>query len=228
MSEEKHLVTIKGTRDGLTLVIDDSCTFDDAFSELENKMKENYLNTETQTVAVTVKLGFRYLQQKQKKRLINLLEDKHKFIIQNFDSEVVHKKDVLTWKEESEVKVFNRIVRSGQVLKVVGDLLLVGDVNPGGKISATGNIYVMGNLLGIAHAGVSGDRQAIIAASFMNPSQLRIADNIGRSPDYESDGVYMEYGYINESKNQIMLDKMNVLTNMRQELSGLERRIQNE
>src|SRR5699024_10424628 len=92
------------------------------------------------------------------------------------------------------IKAFNRVVRSGQVLRVEGDLLLIGDVNPGGKVVATGDIYIMGNLRGIAHAGINGNRKAIIAASYMKPTQLRIADYISRAPDYETDGVYMECG----------------------------------
>lgn len=57
-------------------------------------------------------------------------------------------------------------------MEVEGDLLLVGDVNPGGKVISTGNIYIMGNLYGIAHAGVMGDREAFITASYMKPTQL--------------------------------------------------------
>src|SRR5699024_6098067 len=130
--------------------------------------------------------------------------------------------------------------RSGQVLRVEGDLLLIGDVNPGGKVVATGDIYIMGNLRGIAHAGINGNRKAIIAASYMKPTQLRIADYISRSwvgfmydaammaymkptqlriadyisraPDYETDGVYMECGFIDEEKDIILIDRLQVLS----------------
>src|SRR5699024_1142807 len=117
------------------------------------------------------------------------------------------KSEAKQWQDESEVKVLNRIVRSGQVLEVTGDLLLIGDVNPGGKVMTTGNIYVMGNLLGIAHAGTNGDRQAVIVASYMKPSQLRIADYISRAPDYESAGVYMECGLIDDAEDKIVINR---------------------
>ena len=42
-----------------------------------------------------------------------------------------------------------RIIRSGQVLQVAGDLLLIGDVNPGGTVIAGGNIFIMGALKGL-------------------------------------------------------------------------------
>ena len=46
-----------------------------------------------------------------------------------------------------------RVISSGQVFEVPGDLLLIGDVNPDGTVRAGGNIYIMGQLKGIAHAG---------------------------------------------------------------------------
>ena len=130
-------------------------------------------------------------------------------------------------KEESEIKINNRIVRSGQILKVKGHLLLIGDVNPGGKVMATGNIYILGKLYGIAHAGYQGDRNTFIAASYLKPTQLRIADYISRAPDYESDGVYMECGIIDEKEDKIIIDSLQLLSQKRQEISGFERRMQN-
>ena len=64
-----------------------------------------------------------------------------------------------------------------------GDLLLIGDVNPGGTVIAGGNIFIMGALKGFAHAGCYGNDQAVIAASSMKPSQLRISDCLNRAPD---------------------------------------------
>src|SRR5690625_3993362 len=121
----------------------------------------------------------------------------------------------------------DRLVRSGQVLEVTGDLLLVGDVNPGGKVVATGNIYILGNLRGIAHAGVNGDRNAVIVASYMKPRQLRIDDYMSRAPDYETTGVYMECGMIDEKENKIVIDRLQALMQKRLDLSTFERRMNN-
>ena len=68
-------------------------------------------------------------------------------------------------RQEHEIVSVTRIIRSGQVLKVPGDLLLIGDVNPGGTVMAGGNIFVMGILKGIAHAGCYGNEEAMVAAS---------------------------------------------------------------
>jgi septum site-determining protein MinC len=37
----------------------------------------------------------------------------------------------------------------------------------------------------VAHAGAAGDRKALVTAYYLNPTQLRIADNVTRAPDEE-------------------------------------------
>lgn len=227
MLDHTQMITIKGTRDGLTLVIDDACSFEAALQELDDKLAVNRPKRDDPIVSVTVQLGNRYLNEEQKGQLRDLIGEENRFEIQAFESEVVRRDEAISWKEDSEVKPVNKIVRSGQVLQVTGDLLLIGDVNPGGKVVSTGNIYIMGSLHGIAHAGVEGDQKAIIAASYMKPSQLRIADFISRAPDYESDGVYMECGLIDEKQDKIIIDRLQVLPHLRKDLSGFERRMHN-
>ncbi|WP_373892933.1 septum site-determining protein MinC [Virgibacillus natechei] len=227
MRDKKQLITIKGTRDGLTIFIDESCSFTDAVTELTDKIVASRPKENEPIVSVTVQSGNRYLYEEQKDQLRNVINEANRFTIHSFESDVILKADALLWKEDSEIKTINQIVRSGQVLEVTGDLLLIGDVNPGGKIVSTGNIYVMGRLVGIAHAGANGDKNAFIAASFMKPSQLRVADYISRAPDYESDGVYMECGLIDEQQDKIIIDRLQVLSHKRKEISGFERRITN-
>lgn len=227
MLEKKPLVTIKGNQEGLTLIIDDEAPFQDALSELTDKLQSTQQTKKEPVVTVKVQLGNRYLNQEKHVKLRKMIESDNHFKVEAIETNVVHREEALRWKEESEIKINNRIVRSGQILKVNGDLLLIGDVNPGGKVMATGNIYILGNLYGIAHAGYGGDRNTFIAASYMKPTQLRIADYISRAPDYESDGVYMECGVIDEKEDKIIIDSLQLLSQKRREISGFERRMQN-
>ncbi len=227
MTINKHMITIKGTRDGLTLNIDDSCLFTEVLEELDRVLSTEYIDEDSPMITVTIRIGNRYLHKEQEQILRDLIRSKHKLVVQAIESNVILKEDALKWKDESEMKVITKMVRSGQVIEVTGDVLLVGDVNPGGKLIATGNIFVLGGLRGIAHAGSLGNRQAVIAASYMQPMQLRIADYISRSPDYESLGVYMECGFIEEKEEKILIDRLQVLTKKRPELNGFERRILN-
>lgn len=227
MQDKKQLITIKGTREGLTLFISDDASFDEALKELEEKLLLTQKNKDEPVVTVNVQSGNRYLDEEKREVLRAVIEKDQHFTVDVIEANVIHLDDAMRWKDESEIKLEKRIIRSGQVLKVTGDLLLVGDVNPGGKVMATGNIYIIGHLFGIAHAGFSGDRNTFIASSFMKPTQLRIADFISRAPDYESDGVYMECGFIDEIEDKIVIDRIQLLSQMKDEVNRFERRIQN-
>ncbi len=227
MQEKKQNVTIKGRQNGLTLLINDLCSFDEALAELKQVVESSRPNREDPIVSVNVELGNRYLTEKQKEQLKQIIHEGNRLAIDTIESNVITREEALKWKEESQVKAIHRIVRSGQVLEVTGDLLLIGDVNPGGMVVSTGDVYIMGNLRGTAHAGANGDRQAVIAAAYMKPSQLRIADYISRAPDYETTGVYMECGFISEKEDKIVIDRLQVLSHLRKDLSSFERRMQN-
>jgi|SRR5690625_3109213 len=227
MQEKKQNVTIKGRQNGLTLLINDLCSFDEALAELKQVVESSRPNREDPIVSVNVELGNRYLTEKQKEQLKQIIHEGNRLAIDTIESNVITREEALKWKEESQVKAIHRIVRSGQVLEVTGDLLLIGDVNPGGMVVSTGDVYIMGNLRGTAHASANGDRQAVIAAAYMKPSQLRIADYISRAPDYETTGVYMECGFISEKEDKIVIDRLQVLSHLRKDLSSFERRMQN-
>lgn len=227
MNGNKHVVTIKGTKDGLSLYIDDTCSFDYAIQELEEKLSSKFADEDQPLISVNIQLGNRYIDNEQEELLREIVRNKNKLVINTIQTNVITKDEALAWKQDTEVKPVFRVIRSGQVVEVQGDLLLIGDVNPGGKVIATGNIFIMGNLRGTAHAGVKGNREAVIAASYMKPSQLRIADYISRSPDYETDGVYMECGFVDLEKEKIVIDRLQLVTQKRPGLETLERRMLN-
>ncbi|MDS1029403.1 septum site-determining protein MinC [Bacillota bacterium LX-D] len=86
---------------------------------------------------------------------------------------------------EDETILIQRTIRSGQVIRYPGNVVVMGDVNPGAEIVAGGNIVIMGHLRGVVHAGAFGNEQAVVAAFKLQPTQLRIANHITRAPDEE-------------------------------------------
>ncbi len=225
--EDTQTITIKGTHEGFTILVDDICSYNDVVRDLKKRMAEAELKKDDPIVPVHVKIGNRYLTADQEEEIRSLITRNTNFTIDSLESNVVQKESALVWLDESEVKKRVKIVRSGQVLSIVGDLLLIGDVNPGGTVKATGNIYILGNLRGIAHAGMHGNQDAIIVASYMKPTQLRIAEYISRAPDYETDGVYMECGFIHKEEDKIMIDRLQALSHIRKDVRGFERRMLN-
>ncbi|WP_028783349.1 septum site-determining protein MinC [Thalassobacillus devorans] len=227
MIANQQLITIKGTRDGLILKIDDQCAYENVLEELKEKLSLNALLEEDRLISVNIQLGNRYVTREQKETLKKVVRENQNLVVGKIESNVLTIEEASEWKKHAEVKPLVRVVRSGQVINVEGDLLLIGDVNPGGKVMASGNIFVMGSLRGIAHAGVDGDSRAVIAASYMQPSQLRIADAISRAPDHETEGVYMECGYLNENEDKILIDRLQDIIKKRPDISSFERRMLN-
>ncbi|MDQ1144875.1 septum site-determining protein MinC [Bacillus sp. SORGH_AS 510] len=222
--KKRQNVTIKGTKEGLVLQLDDKCSYEELKRELDQKLSAN-LSTQDDRhlISVKVEIGNRYLTEEQREELKQLIRQKKNLVVDDIVSNVITKAEAERLKAETGIMTVSRIIRSGQVLETSGDLLLIGDVNPGGAVIAGGNIFIMGTLKGVAHAGCFGNEQAVIAASSMKPSQLRISDCINRSPDSAkmSENREMECAYIDDNR-QIIVDRLQALIHLRPDLTRLE------
>lgn len=78
--------------------------------------------------------------------------------------------------------VYRGTLRSGQVFRHAGTVMVVGDVNPGAEVISGGDIFVWGKLRGIVHAGAMGNERSVVCAIDFEPIQLRIAGYIAMSP----------------------------------------------
>lgn len=225
--QKQQYVTIKGTKEGLTLHLDDTCSFQELLAEIEAKLTSNSNPDESPLLGVRLKVGNRFLTNKQQEKLRDVIRSKKNFIVEGIESNVVTKEQAIQWKKESEIVPVARMIRSGQVLEVEGDLLLIGDVNPGGTVKAGGNVFVLGALRGSAYAGLQGKKDAVIAASLMKPTLLSIDNTINRAPDLSEQlegSSEMECAYINDS-DQIVIDRLQLLSQLRPMLTRLERRM---
>ncbi|MFB4162917.1 septum site-determining protein MinC [Alteribacillus sp. JSM 102045] len=214
----KNLVTIKGTKDGLTIILDDQCSFEDLTKELKEKISQDkQVFGNGPEVKVKVDAGYRYLQEHQEKKIKDLLEEAEPIRVGEFHSEVISKKEARREREETGLTAVTKIVRSGQVLRIRGDVLLLGDVNPGGIVEATGNVYILGTLKGIARAGVEGSKNTVVCASVMAPHQISISDVIFYAPErYEKKDrgpLFGEpvYAYIANQDLEISFEKTRLL-----------------
>ena len=87
-------------------------------------------------------------------------------------------------------------LRSGVEIRHPGTVVILGDVNPGSSVIADGDIIIWGRLRGFVHAGAKGNSQCLIMALQMEPTQLRIADNVARAPEKPLAEFYAEVAYI--------------------------------
>ncbi|MCX7748421.1 MAG: septum site-determining protein MinC [Clostridia bacterium] len=148
-----------------------------------------------------VKYRGKTLNRQEETRLFNLMSQKSGAIIKSIgqdtedlyavqqeepvESQVKLKVKNFFYKgiDEGVTKFYKGTVRSGQLIDFEGNVVVIGDVNPGGVIEAAGNVIIMGTLRGIVHAGCDGNRDAVVVALNLQPTQLRIADLITRAPD---------------------------------------------
>jgi septum site-determining protein MinC len=90
------------------------------------------------------------------------------------------------WRAEEEFSEGGLVrctLRSGQIIRHPGHVVVIGDVNAGAEVIAGGDIIIWGRLRGTVHAGATGDDQAIVCALDLAPTQLRIGEHIARPPE---------------------------------------------
>ncbi|SEM67479.1 septum site-determining protein MinC [Paenibacillus sp. OV219] len=211
MTEKQH-ITIKGVKEGLIFLLDDNCEFSALMDELQFKLEKSHQQLLSGPIVhVQVKLGTRQVSEEERERIRLAIRQQGNLLVQSIESEP----PIIPQLEDgNNLKVLTGIVRSGQTLEHDGNLLLMGDLNPGGTLLCTGDIYVLGALRGLAHAGFKGKEEAIIAASLLKPTQLRISGVISRPPDEWMTGdAAMEFAYLNEGVMKI--DKMTQLQRLR-------------
>ncbi|MDD6483126.1 MAG: septum site-determining protein MinC [Clostridiales bacterium] len=88
----------------------------------------------------------------------------------------LRKEAVATNFKRSRARYFEGDVSGGNTIESDGHLILMGDVLEDGCVSASGNVIILGRLLGRAHAGNLGSREAYILALDFLPREIQIAD----------------------------------------------------
>jgi septum site-determining protein MinC len=219
-------VMIKGSKQGLMIVIDDTSSFSEAMRDLDEKLSIHHQhlanNEPASSINVTIHTGNRYLTDEQATHLVELVEKKGYMTVKGVESNVILLEESKRMAEEVAVTKEMKIVRSGQVLEVKGDLLLVGDVNPGGTVKAGGNIFVLGTLRGRAEAGIYGNKDCVISASVFKPALITIGDILCNSFDHhEQEDRVMACAYVDQT-NEIMFDRLQVLSKVRPNISLFE------
>jgi len=210
----KQRIVIKGVKDGLVFLLDDRCGMDELLEELNDKLERSQHKPLTgPLVHVRLKLGSRRISETDKERLVAAIRRRGNLIVQSIEADP-DPADQPTG--TGNLHVMSGVIRSGQTVEREGHLLLLGDVNPGGTVCCTGDIFIMGALRGTAHAGCRGNADAVIAASLMRPTQLRIADCISRPPEeWMTDDAQMEFAYLEDGRMRI--DKISRLNRFRQD-----------
>lgn len=204
MNAQHGLVTIRGTKTGLQIVIDDVAPFADIIDHLAARLEST--DSFFQGARVALDVGQRTMTREMWGQLETTLREKHLALTAALASAeesraaaralgiplVTESRHEMTVAERrrtqkdsegnSEGMFVRRTLRSGQVIRFPGSVVVLGDVNAGAEVIAEGDVIVWGSLRGMVHAGASGDETAMVCALHLAPTQLRLAGQIARSP----------------------------------------------
>ena len=213
-------VGFKGTVNCLTMILQEQDEFSFILKEIENKISD--AGKFFKDAILDVKYRGKILTKGQEQEIFDLLSKKSGAKIKSIKKEDIkdscnaqntakeHLKTTmkhLYFKglEEGMAKFYRGTVRSGHKIDFNGNVVVIGDLNPGGEIKATGNVIVIGSLRGTVHAGADGNKDAIIIALSLKPTQLRIADVITRPPDDDNDSTELspEIAYVKDEQMYI-------------------------
>ncbi len=196
---KEDLVAFKGVKEGIYIEVNGN-DFLAIRKEIDNKLKKSLefykgvklLGIKSNGITPEETIELKYML-KYKYNLIILNEGLPKYIgkIEDPVKELSAEDKIFSGIEEGLTKFIKGTLRSGQVLEYKGNIVIIGDVNPGALVEAGGNIIVLGTFRGVAHAGRGNNKEAIVASYKLNPTQLRIADKIARSPDIEIGGDHI-------------------------------------
>ncbi|WP_010288132.1 septum site-determining protein MinC [Kurthia massiliensis] len=216
----KQLVTMKGTKEGLVLKLDDQCGFADLLDALQSTKVVTQHNDD-EHLEVQIHLGNRYCTHEKLKQLLQVVEETQRVTVSKIKSDVLTVEESNQRVLEHQSSTYIGIVRSGQVLKIEGDIVIIGDVNPNGRVEATGSIFVLGRVKGIVHAGKGGNRNAVIVASWLEATHLMVDDVIELMTNETtilSEHPEMECAYLHDN-GHIVIDRLQNLRNIRPNLA---------
>jgi septum site-determining protein MinC len=150
MEIEKPAV-FKGSQEGIVLYLNPSSSFQEIIDYLNKTLGEQKMFFSGASLLLDA--NGKILEEKE----INSLEDLFKRYGVGFqlkgEDHVYAKEEISKNLNEKTALVIPTTLRSGQVVKFDGDIVILGDVNEGAEVQADGGVYVFGIIRGIVASG---------------------------------------------------------------------------
>ena len=182
-------VMIKGNKYGIIVVMSPEVPFEELKQLVAEKFKESSKFFENAKMAITFE-GRNLTNEEQRDILDIIGENTDMHIVCVMDTDAEREETFRKTVEQKLMELSNNtgqfykgILRSGASLEFEQSVVILGDVNHGARVVSKGNIIILGALKGNAFAGATGNTNSFVVALDMNPTQIRIADTIARSPD---------------------------------------------
>ena len=178
----RNAVVIKGNKAGMMVYLDPEISFEELLLALENRLRETARFWGAAQMTLT--LEGRMLTAEEEFRIVNTITENSSIEILcliDSDAKRIERCEKALNEKLMELssntgQFYKGNLMRGDVLESEASIVVIGDVEKGARVTAKGNIIVLGALRGNVHAGVSGNRNAVVVAFEMAPSQVKISD----------------------------------------------------
>ncbi|MBF7083081.1 septum site-determining protein MinC [Desulfallas sp. Bu1-1] len=190
----KEAVNIKGTPQGLVILLDPNRNFEDIKSGLINKMESargfftgakftlyagKQLVPEEQSELEAICKGYGLIP----------VPGAHWIKGQRPNARPPKSADQNHTSPGEHALLIKRTLRSGHRVTYRGHITILGDVHPGAEVVAGGSVVVLGTCSGFVHAGAGHNPEAFVLAAAMQRAQIRIMDQVlFETPDHLTGG----------------------------------------
>lgn len=180
-------VVIKGNKAGMSVILDPEIPFEQLLEDVARKFKESAKFWGS--VQMTLTLEGRKLSPEEELQIVDMITVNSQvevLCLLDTDAERIERCEKALNEKLMEMaactgQFYRGNLMHGESLESESSIVIIGDVTNGSKVIAKGNVIVLGALKGSVYAGAAGDEGAVIAAMEMAPTQLRIADCVGKT-----------------------------------------------
>ena len=183
-------IKVKGVSGHLVFVLDDSQEFNNLIKELESLLDSPLFKSNGFYPKAFFDFKSRILSVRELTCLLDLLFEKQVLL---FDGINMIKKE-----PKNKIKIINKTIHSGEVLKIDQDALIIGQINTGAIVRFSGKLYVMGRVSGFVEGMTPNSR---ISGQCFKNAHIRI-NGVSRQ-SYTSFELTMLY----YKDSEIFLDK---------------------
>lgn len=181
-----NAVVIKSSKAGMTVILDPGLPFDELLEAIAKKFSESARFWGS--VQMTLTLEGRSLTAAEEFEIVDTITRNSQveiLCLLDTDAERIERcekalNDKLMELNSQTGQFYRGSLKKGDSLESEASIVVIGDVDHGARIIAKGNIIVLGELKGTAAAGMAGNREAVVVALEMSPTQIRISDATSR------------------------------------------------
>ncbi|MBW1605805.1 septum site-determining protein MinC [Lactobacillus sp. Sy-1] len=190
-------VSLKGTKNGYELVLDEAASFTDSIAELTDLLAKLDHDYPTKRMHLDIITGNRLLNDAQRDEIHRLFANYKHLLINGISSNVITIAEAKRIRESENVHVIYQTIRNGQEFTVTGDVLFLGTIHEGGKLVTSGNIYVLGSVHGVIQAGAPNSEDKFIVGDLHTAQQIRIGEQFDIVADKQIKGSFQNVAYVN-------------------------------